>query len=359
MNHREPAPIDGCFFRPLAAPLASATWEITNRCSLHCVHCCTEAGVSGLPDELSTAEARAGLDYLFQRWSVREIYFSGGEPFERQDFLSICQHAANLGMRLSVASAGLPVTREVARAVAKLPFDFVHVSLDSAEEKEHDQFRGFRGSHRAALSAIDHLVAAGVEVRVGTVVSRLNWRGLAAIAELCVEHGVKRLNLTLMLDAGRARRTHGLGLLLAAQEREQAQKNIEELAAALAGRLEVDRRRTKTTTTEPLGECPGATRLFHIDARGIIWPCSWIAKLLPQFRLGHLRASEPIPTENRQRYLAFLEARRDWSGCRGCSLSAGCGRGCPIAAHLYSGEALQRDPICQQPMAVGVKQDLA
>ena len=69
-------------------------WEVTKYCNYQCKHCCASADLVDTKDELDTKKCKEVLKQL-KDFGVEEIYFSGGEPFSRNDILEILKTARN------------------------------------------------------------------------------------------------------------------------------------------------------------------------------------------------------------------------------------------------------------------------
>ena len=63
-------------------------WEVTKYCNYKCKHCCASADLVDTKDELTTIQSKNILKQL-KHFGVEEIYFSGGEPFSRDDILNL------------------------------------------------------------------------------------------------------------------------------------------------------------------------------------------------------------------------------------------------------------------------------
>ena len=59
--------------------------QLTNRCNLHCLHCCADSGRGDIENELSTKEMKDVFKKVVE-WNPRRIMISGGEPLLRKDF---------------------------------------------------------------------------------------------------------------------------------------------------------------------------------------------------------------------------------------------------------------------------------
>jgi sulfatase maturation enzyme AslB (radical SAM superfamily) len=146
------------------APLApfvhlTALWiQVTGTwCNLECSHCLNASG----PREpwlrpLGAATVRRALADA-ERLGVKEIYFTGGEPFLHQEILPL------LALSLSVAPTtvltnGTVITAAVADALATLAREAaysleIRVSLDHVDPELNDRIRG-RGAWAKAVRAV-------------------------------------------------------------------------------------------------------------------------------------------------------------------------------------------------------------
>ncbi|HMI94615.1 MAG TPA: radical SAM protein, partial [Polyangiales bacterium] len=178
-----------------------AVWEITLACDLACRHCGSRAG-RARPDELSTAEC---LDLVLQMAAlgVREVTLIGGEAYLREDWLEIVRAIGRAGMTATMTTGGRGVDAARAAGARAAGLASVSVSLDGLTVT-HDRLRGVRGSHGAALAALQHLRAAGIPVSVNTQINRLSMPELPALLELIAEHGAHSWQLQLTVPMGRA-----------------------------------------------------------------------------------------------------------------------------------------------------------
>ncbi|MCD6590937.1 MAG: radical SAM protein, partial [Candidatus Aenigmarchaeota archaeon] len=119
-------------------------WDITCACNLKCKHCYATAG-RPLPDELTTEEAKQAIDKL-DRAGVPIIAFSGGEPLVRPDIFELSRYAADKGIYVAMATNGTLITKETVKKMKKSGIQFVQISLDGADAKTHDGFRGVPGA---------------------------------------------------------------------------------------------------------------------------------------------------------------------------------------------------------------------
>ena len=149
-------------FRHLAALWVqiTGTW-----CNLECTHCINASG----PDDpwlapLDAGAVRRALDEA-ERLGVKEIYFTGGEPFLHREILPLLEDALRVAPT-TVLTNGTAITESMADALAALAARArysleIRVSLDDVEEEANDRVRG-PGAWAKAVQAIRRLYARGL-----------------------------------------------------------------------------------------------------------------------------------------------------------------------------------------------------
>lgn len=142
----------------LVGPLMVA-WDVTNRCNLKCMHCLNRSGDERYHDfsnELSSSEA---IDVCRQIIELNpySVCLCGGEPLLRTDFFDIVQTLVPHIQNVNAVSNGYIVDAQLAERIADSGLTMFQVSLDSAHEEMHNQFRANSDSFRRALNAIKTL----------------------------------------------------------------------------------------------------------------------------------------------------------------------------------------------------------
>jgi MoaA/NifB/PqqE/SkfB family radical SAM enzyme len=149
-------------FRHLAALWVqlTGTW-----CNLECTHCINASG----PDNprlrpLDAGTVRRAL-HEAERLGVKEIYFTGGEPFLHREILPLLEDALGVAPT-TVLTNGTAITESMADALAALASQArysleIRVSLDDVEAEANDRVRG-RGAWARAVFAIRRLHARGL-----------------------------------------------------------------------------------------------------------------------------------------------------------------------------------------------------
>jgi AdoMet-dependent heme synthase len=149
-------------FRHLAAlwVQVTGTW-----CNLHCTHCINASGPRDpwLPS-MDAAEVRRHVSEAVAL-GVKEVYFTGGEPFLHPEILPLLAFALERATT-TVLTNGTLVDDARADALATLAAGArysleIRVSLDDPERTRNDAIRG-RGAFDRALRAIRRLDARGL-----------------------------------------------------------------------------------------------------------------------------------------------------------------------------------------------------
>ena len=129
-------------------------------CNLRCTHCF----ISCSPDNhsLKMMDTETVLGYLEEarELRVREIYFTGGEPFLHKDMTLILESTLQ-NFPASVLTNGLPINNARADELQRISEDSrysleIRISLDDFDEEKNDAVRG-KGVFRRALRAYKRL----------------------------------------------------------------------------------------------------------------------------------------------------------------------------------------------------------
>ncbi len=178
-----------------------AVWEITLRCDQACSHCGSRA-VRARPDELSTAELLDVAAKLVAMGS-REVTLIGGEAYLREDVYELVAFLHERGVRVTMQTGGKGLTPSRCERLKAAGLSAVGVSVDGPEQV-HDTLRDNRGSHAAALAALDNARAAGLVTSSNTQVNRLSWHFLRDVYETLQARGVRAWRCQLTVPMGRA-----------------------------------------------------------------------------------------------------------------------------------------------------------
>ena len=331
-----------------------AVWEITLRCDLACRHCSSRAG-RPRPDELTTAEALDLVDQLADL-GVLEVTLIGGEAYLRDDWVDIVRAIRRRGMECTMVSGGRGFTRDRARAAKDAGAMSVTISIDG-EEATHDGLRGARGSHAAALAAMGHLAAEGVQVSGNSQIGRRNRRELPRIFDRIAGAGAHSWQIQITVAAGRVADDPSLLLepyhmleVLPAVARLKAQADSRDLRiwpgnnlgyygpfeALLRGNLPGGRR----------GSCGAGRAIIGIESNGSLKACPSLPS--EAYVGGNVRDSSLRDVWERAEPLRFTRNDRRselWGHCATCYYADDCLGGCSWTAHSLFGRR-GNNPFC-------------
>lgn len=168
--------------------------DLTQRCNLACVHCYCGDRATGAPPvtgrpELSAAELGDLFDQLADAGCF-SILLTGGDPLLRQDFETIYARAKSCGFLLNVFTNGTLIRRTVIDVLRDLPPRAVEITLYGASEETYRRVTGARGAYERCRQGIEALLAAGIRVRLKTVLMSLNVDDFTAMKGIAAGYGV-------------------------------------------------------------------------------------------------------------------------------------------------------------------------
>lgn len=148
-------------YAPPTAPfrhLKTLWFQLTGlRCNLECVHCFIACSPTN--HRLKFLEPETVYRYLDEAAAlgVRDVYFTGGEPFLHKQLLPILARALSVAPT-TVLTNGTLITPAVADALAALQAESrysleVRISLDDVDAAKNDAVRG-QGAHARAVRAL-------------------------------------------------------------------------------------------------------------------------------------------------------------------------------------------------------------
>ncbi len=134
-------------------------------CNLRCSHCFISCSPENHTLEMmETSQIFQNLEEA-KRLGVKEIYYTGGEPFIHRDFLHILERTLN-DFPTSVLTNGLPIDEnradQLQRVAEASPYSLeIRISLDDYEQERNDAVRG-KGTFRKVLAAYKRLYDRGL-----------------------------------------------------------------------------------------------------------------------------------------------------------------------------------------------------
>ncbi len=339
-------------------------WNFTNMCNLRCKHCYQRAD-KPLPDELSLKEKLMLVDQL-DKAGVAAIALSGGEPTIHPDFYRIVSEISSRGMYAAVATNGWVFAdiRNLVKA-KKAGLRYVEVSIDSADPKKHDWFRGVPGSWERAVKALKNAVKLGISNALAVTLTKVNVDEVEDLIDLAEEIGVQRIVFFNFVPVGRGK--DNIWLDLDPLEREEVlrklfremkrRKGLQIISTAPQyGRVSMQMSGGKEVApthfyvgddpivkavAEFVGGC-GAGRIYAaIQPNGDVTPCVFMP-----ITVGNIREKPFWDIWTNTPLFNLLRDRDKLKGfCKKCPYRNVCG-GCRARAYGYYNDPMAPDPGC-------------
>jgi len=322
--------------RGLRAPV-NVTWEITLRCNLACRHCLSDAG-KAMADELDGEQCRRLIDTL-SAMKVFQVNIGGGEPFIRDDFLDLLNHAHQRQIVTCVSTNGLLVDPALARRLARLKMLYLQVSLDGATAEVNDAIRG-KGTYDKILQAADLLARYDVHFSLNTVLTRTNYPQLEDLRKLAAGYGAE-LRVSRFRPSGRGKSSRA-DLAPDKEQLEAFALWLDRYQLVRTGDsffcLTSEHRRRKG-----LDMCGAAKMTCCVAPNGNVYPCAFLQE--PEFLVGNVGSHDFKDLWDHSPVFQHLRHLRV-DTCVSCARFEHCRGGCPaMAFHTYHDISLP-DPEC-------------
>jgi heme b synthase len=347
--------------------LRLVAWEITRKCNLNCIHCRAGSDRGPYPDELDTAKCLEILDQI-GRMGEPIIILTGGEPLLRDDVFDLAEHGTKIGLRMVMATNGTLLTPGIVEKIKASGIKRVSISIDGADEDQHDRFRDVPGAFGRAMEGIRLLKEGGVEFQINTTVTRHNTHNIREILDKAVQLGAAAHHIFMLVPTGRAKEMVNQEIdaleyeeLLTwfYQMRDKVPLNLKATCAPHYYRIlrQQARARGEDVDYETYGldavtrGCLGGTAFCFIGNNGIVQPCGYL-----EVECGDLRSStfESVWGDseifNRLRNFSAYKGK-----CGRCEYLRFCG-GCRARAYEATGDYLEEEPLCvYQPKSASNK----
>ena len=184
----------------LSAPV-NVTWEVTQRCNLSCIHCLSEAGNSN-GGELTYDQCLHVIDQLSSH-QVFQINFGGGEPFIREDFLSILDTCHRRGLVTCISTNGTLLEDHVLDFLKGREMVYLQVSLDGGTSATNDSLRG-AGTYKRIMKGLERLNTWEIPFSINMVLTKLNFPEISSLYSLAKDYGAK-LRISRFRPSGRGK----------------------------------------------------------------------------------------------------------------------------------------------------------
>jgi AdoMet-dependent heme synthase len=332
-----------------------AIWETTQACDLACKHCRASARPERDGAELDTAEGRRLLESL-AAGGVPLVVLTGGDPAKRPDLVELVAHGRSLGLTMGLTpSATARITPELVVDLARAGLSRLAISIDGADARTHDAFRGAPGSFDLSLSILGAARRAGVSTQVNTSIHVGNIEALAQMVPVVRRAGAALWSVFFVVPTGRA----GRSLLPSADAVESALVELGRIAerepfgvkttaAPHYRRVLAERKRRTGSSAEHGNHGKHGMRVndgrgfLFVSHRGGVFPSGFLP-----IDCGNVRARDPLDIYRQHPVFRALRNPELVKGkCGACEYKALCG-GSRARAYALSGDFLAEDELCR------------
>jgi MoaA/NifB/PqqE/SkfB family radical SAM enzyme len=185
-------------------------WIITNfDCNLRCSHCYTIDKVKSEKDTLSADEIKRIVDDA-RELGTEVFYFSGGEPFLREDIMELVAYVAARS-KLILFTNGTLITKELAGELKAFRDRLiVQVSIEGHDEESNARIRN-KGMFKRAMDGVKLLLEEGLMVGVSSTPVTATKESVPKLTDLLGRlnvngHSVKYHHLIYLLNDGNAKK---------------------------------------------------------------------------------------------------------------------------------------------------------
>ena len=152
-------------------PIQYVRLAVTDRCNLRCFYCMPEEGIRYLPKkELLTFEEIQRLLRLLASMGVSKVRLTGGEPFVRNDLMSLIQRISDIDgvHEVHITTNGVLTAPHIS-ALKEAGIASVNLSLDTLD-KERFRLITRRDEFDAVMKTLTGLLEHDIPVKINTVV---------------------------------------------------------------------------------------------------------------------------------------------------------------------------------------------
>ena len=319
-------------------PLA-ATFELTDRCNLKCVHCYINQPAGSIlhrTNELTTEQVKQVLDKMVDAGTLF-VTLTGGEALLRQDFPEIYMHAKKRGLLMTVFTNGTLITEEIADLFASYPPVAVELTMYGATRETYEKVTNSPITYDRAMRGVKMLADRGIKLVLKAFVLTINRHEFLQIAAMAEEIGAGfRSDATIWprLDGSREALKYQLPLdELVDFEHSTPEKLSEWVTLA--------KMNGKMVRGDHLFNCGAGQHSYHVDSLGRVSVC--LAVRNPMYDLKELSFEEAWRLLGEQ----TSRKRQHTSVCSTCAVGNLCDL-CPgWSQHVHGDDESLVESVCK------------
>ena len=325
--------------------------DLSDNCRLRCMHCSSNAGISGKM-KIPLCKLYEILDSA-THLGVEKVAFSGGEPLQYRNLVSVVKHAAGLGMQVSIYSTGnVPGFDTIIMQLCEAGVQRIIFSLFGPDQDCHEAVTQTQGSFDNTCKAISFAAHIGLSVELHFVPFANNFQELERIAGLGISLGVTRMSVLRFVPQGRGQNL--LNQVLTPEQNLRLRDGILHLR-----KKDEDFIRTGSPYNflmlEEQPKCKSAMDSLTVLPNLQIVPCDAFKRVKAEDIVGDDAFSSLVSSSLKECWLksSYLNAVRRYLStefaleCQSCKNLRRCHSGCLAQKFLTNGDLRKsRDPSC-------------
>lgn len=235
--------------------------SITYDCQCNCSKCSSYKLKNNNHRELNIYEIKNIFNQAYAL-GVFQVNLIGGEPLLRKDIIDIIKCLRTKTTFISISTNGVLLTKTIIKKLKEAGLDLIKISLDSPDEKEHDNERQYPGLFNNIMEVIQFIKKEGLLCELTTVATKEILRSgkIWKLVQMCKD---KRVIFGLTIPAVCGRWSNNFDILL--------DKEDIKILERITNHSHVIR---DTQTGLFRSQCSAGKEQVYITAYGDVLPCS-------------------------------------------------------------------------------------
>lgn len=156
--------------------IAIIQFQYNYTCNFKCQHCSVKRFQGKKEGRQFTIEDVKNLFQQADEMGLARVTITGGEPLVFKDLDELVAAIDPQKFYINCDTNGWLLDEKRARHLKSIGIDRIQLSIDSLDEKKHDDFRQTRGSYKRTLKAVDAALSADLAIFIQTVVTKQRLR---------------------------------------------------------------------------------------------------------------------------------------------------------------------------------------
>lgn len=177
--------------------LSNVIFEITSKCNLKCRYCYNfwKRPGESCEEKESYSQTIKTLKKFFKMVDVRNITFTGGEPFLSERFLEVVLFAKMQKKSVTLITNGTIATENEYKILSEMAETTFELTINSYKKEEHDKISGVEGSWEKTVNSVKFLKNLGKRVVVVIVATKYNIHNIEGTINFIRNLGINEIML--------------------------------------------------------------------------------------------------------------------------------------------------------------------